>query len=110
MLVLFDHGTPRGLARELPGHEVSTAKSKGWDRLSNGELLKAAEEAGFQVLLTTDGNINKISLEERLRLLSRAARQSGHRCACIASGWQVRLTPQGRPVTPKFGFQLERGH
>jgi len=26
----------------------------GWDRLTNGELLAAAEEAGFEVLLTTD--------------------------------------------------------
>jgi len=29
----------------------------GWDRLTNGELLTAAEEAGFQLLLTTDKNI-----------------------------------------------------
>jgi hypothetical protein len=27
------------------------------DKLVNGELLKAAEEAGFEVLLTTDKNI-----------------------------------------------------
>lgn len=30
---------------------------QGWDRLTNGELLAAAEEAGFDVLLTTDKNI-----------------------------------------------------
>jgi hypothetical protein len=24
MLILFDHGTPRGLARALPGHTVTT--------------------------------------------------------------------------------------
>lgn len=29
----------------------------GWDRLTNGELLRAAEEAGFDVLLTTDNNL-----------------------------------------------------
>ena len=29
----------------------------GWDRLSNGELLTAAEQAGFELLLTTDKNI-----------------------------------------------------
>ncbi|HWE85941.1 MAG TPA: hypothetical protein VG267_13425 [Terracidiphilus sp.] len=57
MLVLFDHGTPRGLARELSGHKVTRAMSLGWDQLSNGELLKAAEDAGFQVLLTTDRKI-----------------------------------------------------
>ena len=30
----------------------------GWDRLSNGELLTAAEQAGFELLLTTDKNIH----------------------------------------------------
>jgi hypothetical protein len=57
MLILFDHGTPRGLARELPGHIVSTAKEMGWEQLSNGDLLQAAEEAAFNLLLTTDQNI-----------------------------------------------------
>ena len=57
MLILFDHGTPKGLIRALPGHTVHTAQAKGWDALSNGALLKAAEEAGFAVLLTTDGRI-----------------------------------------------------
>lgn len=31
--------------------------SRGWDRLSNGALLKAADEAGFDVLFTTDNGI-----------------------------------------------------
>jgi len=57
MLILFDHGTPRGLARELPDHSVTTAKAKGWDRLNNGDLLKAADAAGFDLLLTTDQRI-----------------------------------------------------
>jgi len=57
MLILFDQGAPRGLARALPSHTVITAQSRGWDRLSNGALLSATEEAGFQVLLTTDRRI-----------------------------------------------------
>jgi len=57
MLILFDHGTPRGLARALPGHTVTEAKARGWDRLNNGDLLKVAEEAGFELLLTTDQRI-----------------------------------------------------
>jgi hypothetical protein len=57
VLVLFDHGTPKGLARVLSGHTVHTAQSKGWDTLSNGELLIAAEDAGFELLLTTDRRI-----------------------------------------------------
>jgi hypothetical protein len=57
VLILFDHGTPKGLIRELLGHTVHTAQSKGWDTLSNGLLLTAAETAGFDVLLTTDRRI-----------------------------------------------------
>jgi hypothetical protein len=57
MRILFDHGTPRGIARSLAGHEVKEARAEGWDRLTNGELLSAAETAGFDVLLTTDKNI-----------------------------------------------------
>ena len=57
MLILFDHGTPRGLIRGLSGHTVITAQSRGWDRLSNGALLNVAEEAGIDLLLSTDQGI-----------------------------------------------------
>jgi len=57
MLVLFDHGTPRDIALSLEGHTVKEARAQGWDTLSNGELLMAAERAGFDVLLTTDKNL-----------------------------------------------------
>ena len=57
MLILFDHGAPRSTARFLDGHTVVGAMAKGWDRLANGALLKAAEDAGFELLLSTDKNI-----------------------------------------------------
>jgi hypothetical protein len=57
MRILFDHGTPSGIARSLSDHEVATVKEHGWDRISNGELLKVAENAGFAILLTTDKRI-----------------------------------------------------
>ena len=57
MRILFDHGTPSGIARSLAGHEVTEAMERGWDRISNGELLTTAEAAGFELLLTTDKNI-----------------------------------------------------
>jgi len=57
MLILFDHVTPRGIARFLPGHTVTRAKDRGWDTLTNGELLAEAERAGFDVFLTADKNI-----------------------------------------------------
>ena len=57
MRVLFDNGTPRGVAAALPDHIVEEARSRGWDTLRNGELLDAAEAAGFDVFVTTDRNI-----------------------------------------------------
>jgi hypothetical protein len=65
VLILFDHGTPKGLARALSGHTIHTAQSRGWDTLSNGALLNAAEEAGFEVLLTTD---RRITHQQNLQL------------------------------------------
>lgn len=57
MRVLFDNGTPRGLAVALGGHSVEEARAKGWDMLRNGELLDAAERDGFDVFITTDRNL-----------------------------------------------------
>jgi hypothetical protein len=57
MLILFDHGTPAPLRAFLKDHIVKKTKDLGWDTLSNGELLRAAEEAAFEVFLTTDKNI-----------------------------------------------------
>jgi len=57
MRILFDQGTPEPLIPFLQGHAITTAKDAGWDRLVNGELLKAAETAGFEVLVTTDKNM-----------------------------------------------------
>jgi hypothetical protein len=57
MLILFDHGTPAPLRLFLTDHSVKKGKDLGWDTLSNGELLRAAEEAAFEVFLTTDKNI-----------------------------------------------------
>ncbi len=41
----------------LRAHTVATARARGWERLANGALLTAAEEAGFDVLFTTDNNL-----------------------------------------------------
>ncbi len=57
MLILFDHVTPKGIARFLSGHTVTKAKDRGWDTLSNGDLLAVAEQAGFDMLVTADKNM-----------------------------------------------------
>jgi hypothetical protein len=43
MRILFDHGTPSGTAASLSGDEVTQAIERGWDRISNGELLNVAK-------------------------------------------------------------------
>jgi len=59
MLVLFDNGTPRTLARYLiDRHAITEARARGWEELENGELLTQAEAEGFEVLVTTDKNLS----------------------------------------------------
>jgi len=55
--VLFDQGTPVPLRRALARHEVVTAHERGWSQLANGDLLDAAENDGFAVLVTTDRSL-----------------------------------------------------
>jgi predicted nuclease of predicted toxin-antitoxin system len=62
--VLFDHNVPHKLRQSFPDHEVSTADEMGWSELKNGELLRAAEAAGFAVMITGDKNL---SFQQNLR-------------------------------------------
>lgn len=58
MLIIFDQATPVPIRVYLENrHIVRTVAQQGWDRLKNGDLLIAAEEAGFELLLTTDKNM-----------------------------------------------------
>jgi hypothetical protein len=55
--ILFDANAPAPLARFLRGDEVVRADELGWQGLENGALLDAAEQAGFDLLLTCDQNV-----------------------------------------------------
>lgn len=55
--LLLDANMPRGLRALLPDDDVRTASQMGWDRLTNGELLAAAEAASFDAMITADRNI-----------------------------------------------------
>jgi predicted nuclease of predicted toxin-antitoxin system len=56
--ILFDKNVPVGVRRFLTGHEVRTVVELNWQpQLENGELLKAAEAAAFDVMVTSDQNI-----------------------------------------------------
>jgi hypothetical protein len=51
------HPTPVPLRRYLTEHSVTTAYEEGWSNLSNGDLLKSAEDKGYQIFVTTDRNL-----------------------------------------------------
>jgi predicted nuclease of predicted toxin-antitoxin system len=57
MRILLDHNVPLPLRSWLTGHQVETAYERGWAELTNGVLLQMAEEAGFEVMITTDKGI-----------------------------------------------------
>jgi alkanesulfonate monooxygenase SsuD/methylene tetrahydromethanopterin reductase-like flavin-dependent oxidoreductase (luciferase family) len=57
MRVLLDQCTPAPIREYLKKHQVFTAHEQGWGTLLNGNLIKAAEEAGFDVLVTADSHM-----------------------------------------------------
>ncbi|MHB8637635.1 MAG: hypothetical protein ACYC96_14300 [Fimbriimonadaceae bacterium] len=57
MNVLLDRCVPKGFRDKLLPHRVSHASEYSWGASSNGELIRAAEAAGFDVLITVDRNM-----------------------------------------------------
>ncbi|MCX6879164.1 MAG: hypothetical protein NTW21_35970 [Verrucomicrobia bacterium] len=55
MRILLDECLPKDLARELPGHAVTTVPQAGWASVSNGKLLRLIAASGkFDLFLTVD--------------------------------------------------------
>ena len=71
MKVLLDENLDHRLRNHLGSHEVFTASYMGWDGFKNGRLLQAAEDDGFDVLVTGD------------RTLSYEQNMSGRRLAIV---------------------------
>lgn len=96
--VLLDHCVPRQFGSLLVGCDVTTAAARGWAELKNGELLDAAQAAGFEVLITADKNLQhqqnlaarQIAIIElptnRLRLVAGYAPEVNSILATIAPG------------------------
>jgi hypothetical protein len=57
MKILFDQGTPVPLRRHLHPRPADTAAEMGWAAQANGNLLAAAEQAGFDIPVTADRNL-----------------------------------------------------
>jgi predicted nuclease of predicted toxin-antitoxin system len=54
MKILLDENLDHRLRNHLGPHDVYTASYKGWDGLKNGNLIRVAEDDGFDLLLTGD--------------------------------------------------------
>jgi predicted nuclease of predicted toxin-antitoxin system len=55
--ILLDENIPIGLVRLLDHGGVQHITQLGWDGISNGRLLAAAQQVGFEVLVTADRNM-----------------------------------------------------
>jgi len=55
--LLLDENIPHKLRAHLSSHETITVAYMGWGGLKNGELLKAADDAGFEVFVTGDRSL-----------------------------------------------------
>jgi hypothetical protein len=104
MRVLFDHNIPSGAAQALVGHQVTVAIERGWQRISNGQLLANAEEAGFDVIVTAD---KRIRHQQNLK---------GRRIAVVVlrnSAWRIlrkhldRVTAAVEAATPGSYSEVE---
>jgi predicted nuclease of predicted toxin-antitoxin system len=57
MKLLLDECLPLDFRLSFPNHEAHTAQWAGLKGAKNGELPRAAEDAGYDVLLTVDRGI-----------------------------------------------------
>ncbi|MEX2263585.1 MAG: hypothetical protein WD696_16630 [Bryobacteraceae bacterium] len=57
MKILLDECLPLDLRHSFPSHNAHTTQWAGFKGKENGDLLRAAEVAGYEVLLTVDQGI-----------------------------------------------------
>jgi len=57
MKILLDECPPLDFRHSFPGHDAHSAEWAGLKGKENGELLRDAELAGYEVLLTVDQGI-----------------------------------------------------
>jgi hypothetical protein len=103
MRILFDQGVPRGLAASLRSHAVTEARKLNWERISNGALLKLAEDAGFDLWLTS------FPYQTMFWLALDWVRTSQYAVAADNEGFTTDVMVTGgndsRPVSPRSSFR-----
>ncbi len=64
MKILFDECIPRKFKNSFPDHECRTVAEEGFSGEKNGELLRLAEAASFEVFISIDRGLE---YEQNLR-------------------------------------------
>src|SRR5437899_2276117 len=90
---LLDHNHPRQLGPILHalGLQIETTIKRGWERLSNGELVSSAAAANFVGILTRDATFG--------RSAEKALKKFPHVCVVLIT------LPQQRGPTYAKSFQ-----
>lgn len=52
--IILDENLPHDLRRLLADYNIITVAYMGWAGVKNGELLRKAEQEGFDILITSD--------------------------------------------------------
>ena len=67
MKLLLDKNLPKRLKSDLSAHSVFTVADMNWQGKKIGELLKLLTEAGFEVVITFDQNLQ---YQQNLKMLN----------------------------------------
>ena len=57
MKILIDENLPVKLKRSFEDHDIFTVRDMKWDSYKNGKLLSSAIANGFDILMTSDKNL-----------------------------------------------------
>ena len=104
MRLLLDENLDWRLRRLLPGHEVESVPLIGWAGIENGELLRKAVAAGFDALVTMDGNMVHQQNVARLAIAIVALRAKSNRLDDTSPlmGELLAILPKAKPGTLTF--------
>jgi predicted nuclease of predicted toxin-antitoxin system len=104
MRILLDENLDWRLRRDLPGHAVESVPLLGWAGIQNGDLLQRAIEAGFEALVTMDGNMVHQQNIARYSIAVLALRAKSNRLADTRPlmSQLLAILPKSRPGTVTF--------
>jgi hypothetical protein len=108
--IVFDKNVPAGVRRFLSRHAVRTFADMQWHpQLENGELLKAAEAAGFDVLVMCEkNNAQNADAARRVPKHPRVTGISSVLLALLSGDAQYRVAMQD--CNPLYGVDLGSIH